>query len=145
MTQAALKANDYTAYLMTSEFLQNIKAKVDIALNKTENADDLPLAYTNYQALNSNTLLAIASQSLEGVDRTKALPDSSTLIFEVNADGTIRGFLNDQEYTPMGCSAAQACQADTFVAGIMAYVAHADVASACASEVPSGDDLAILN
>lgn len=31
MAQATLKANDYTAYLVTSEFLQNIKNKVDIA------------------------------------------------------------------------------------------------------------------
>lgn len=131
--------------MVATEFIQTIKANVDIALKKTGNADNLPLAYTNYEALSSNTLLTIATQTLEGVDKTKALPDSSTLIFEVNADGTVQGYLNDVEYTPMGCSASMPCQADTFTSAILALLAHNDVEAACVGETPSDLDRSIQN
>lgn len=89
-----------------------------MAMDRASNADSLPLAFTNYQALTPEILLAVASASLQGVDTNKALPASSSLIFEVWEDLTVHGYLNDQEYTPAGCSAAAPCTAEAFKGAI---------------------------
>ena len=149
MTMATLRANDESGSLLTSEFLQNIKSKVEMALKRGESEEEnvsyLPLSYANYQALTSNNLLAIANQTLWGVNTEQALPDSSTLIFEVNHDGTIQGYLNDQEYTPKGCSASGPCDATVFLDAIMKFVAFPDVETACNNETTLQEGFAIQN
>ena len=60
-----LNVSEENGNIVSSAFLQNIINQVNIATGKTaENADSLPLAFTNYQALNSDVMLAIASQAL---------------------------------------------------------------------------------
>ena len=133
LAQAVIETNEKTGNLVTSQFLQDLHAKVTIALKNEADATKLPLAFTNYQALSSNILLTIASQTLSDVDVLKGLPDSSTLIFEVNGDSTIQGFLNDKEHTPYGCSTGQTCSAKTFLAAINGLVLYSDVEAACAT------------
>jgi len=72
----------------------------------------------NYQALTGDIVLSIANQALEDVKIDKALPASSSLIFEVNADKTIRGYLNDEEHVPAGCKGAKSCTSDLFIAAL---------------------------
>lgn len=138
VTQVVQSANKDEGNLVASGFLSVLKNRVDIAIAKSEsNADTLPLSFTNYQALNADILLAIASQSLDNVTITESLPASSNLIFEVWADSTVHGYLNDAEFTPAGCTAGQACSAETFVAAIEAKIGYTDLESACADTAVS--------
>lgn len=60
-----LNVSEENGNIVSSAFLQNIINQVNIATSKdASNADSLPLAFTNYQALNSDVMLAIASQAL---------------------------------------------------------------------------------
>ena len=113
-----------------------------VAGKKSENATDHSLAYSNYQALNSDILLAIASQALLDVVTTKQLPASSSLIFEIWADGTVHGYLNDEKATPVGCVANAACTSDLFIAGLESKIGQPDVQNACttSSSVPFNSD-----
>ena len=130
-TMAVLGISQKNQNLLSSSFLANIRDKVNLAVSKSENAADLPLALTNYQALSEDILLAIAQQALTGVDAGRKLPASSSLIFEVGADQTIRGYLNDMEHVPVGCQPKQPCTADMFVAALNARILTDDVAAAC--------------
>mmetsp|Transcript_10635 Transcript_10635/g.14334 ORF Transcript_10635/g.14334 Transcript_10635/m.14334 type:complete len:177 (+) Transcript_10635:661-1191(+) len=119
------KISESNGNLVSSAFLGNIRDKVNLASIKKQmgqNAIDLPLALTNYQALNSDILLTIAAQSLSEDVGTASLPASSSLIFEVWADGTVHGFLNDEEMTPVGCTADAPCTTDLFIAGLEAAI-----------------------
>ena len=132
VTQATLEVSADNKNLVSSNFLTNIRDKVNMVKgNKSENATDLPLAFSNYQALNSDILLAIASQALLDVDTTKQLPASSSLFFELWADGTVHGYLNDEEATPVGCTANVACTSDLFIAGLQSKIGQTDVQNAC--------------
>ena len=132
ITKATLKISDSNKNLVSSNFLTNIRDKVNMVEgNKSENADDLPLAFSNYQAFNSDILLAIASQALLDVDTTKQLPASSSLFFEIWADSTVHGYLNDEEATPVGCMANAACTTDLFIAGLESKIGQTDVQNAC--------------
>ena len=131
-TESVLRVSRKNNNLVSSAFLSNIRDKVNIAVAKSEgNSDDLPLALTNYQALNEDVLLAIAQQSLQGVKDKHKLPASSSLIFEVGSDQSIRGYLNDMEHLPVGCQPKQPCTADLFLAAIEAAIQTSDVGSAC--------------
>ena len=112
-----LEVNQANKNLVASGFLNNLVYKVAGAVATDENAE-APLAFTNYQALTGDIVLAIASQALEDVKTEKALPASSSLIFEVNADKTIRGYLNDVEMVPAGCKGAKSCTSDLFIAAL---------------------------
>ena len=112
-----LEVNQANKNLVASGFLNNLVNKVAGAVATDENAE-APLAFTNYQALTGDIVLAIASQALEDVKTEKALPASSSLIFEVNADKTIRGYLNDVEMVPAGCKGAKSCTSDLFIAAL---------------------------
>lgn len=125
--------------MLSSAFLANIRDKVNLAVTKSENAADLPLALTNYQALSEDILLAIAQQALTGVDTGRKLPASSSLIFEVGADQTIRGYLNDMEHVPVGCKPEAPCTADQFVAALNARILTDDVAAACSASSEESD------
>lgn len=60
-----LNVSEENGNIVSSAFLQNIINQVNIATSKdASNADSLPLSFTNYQALNSDVMLAIASQAL---------------------------------------------------------------------------------
>ena len=100
-----------------------------------------PLSFTNYQALTSDIVLAIASQALEDVSTTATLPASSSLIFEVEADNTIRGFLNDVEYVPAGCKDAKACTTNLFTAAIKKKVPNAGTLSELADACKSSEQI----
>ena len=110
--------------------------------SKQKNADDLPLALTNYQALNSDVLTTIAAQALSSEVGYETLPASSSLIFEVWADDTVHAYLNDEEVTPAGCTADAACTTDLFLAGLDAMELTDDVESACNAQ-PEKEDLDI--
>lgn len=147
VTQAVQAVNASEGNLVASGFLTTIKDRVNLALATPERPADadpknLPLAFTNYQAFTSDILLAIASQSLEGVQTDAALPASSNLIFEVWGDGTVHGFLNDAEFTPAGCSADAACTSDLFLSAIESRIGYTDLETACA-QTSADADLAI--
>jgi len=129
-----MSVSEANGNLVSSAFLSNIRDKVNMVEGaKVENAVDLPLAFTNYSALNADVLLAVASQALLGVDVTKQLPASSSLFLEVWTDGTIHGYLNDEEYTPVGCSADAACTSALFLSGLEANIGQTDLKTACAA------------
>ena len=44
----------------------------------------------------------------------ETLPASSSIVFEMFADGTIKGYLNDEEYTLGGCEPGQPCKRSDF-------------------------------
>lgn len=69
----------------------------------------------------------------------KTLPASSSLFFEIWADKTVHGFLNDEELTPVGCTADVACTTDLFVAGLKSKIGLADVEAAC-NAVPATEE-----
>jgi len=80
-------------------------------------------------------LLAIASQALQtGVDEKKSLPASSSLIFEIWADNTVHGYLNDVEFSPVGCPEDVPCTTDYFVDGLTARIGQTDPAAYCNAE-----------
>lgn len=111
--------NEATSNLVTSGFLTRLVENMGLAGATGEmKPNDLHLGFTNYQALDSDVLLVIASQVLEGVDGSKTLPASSSLIFEVGTDKSVRGYLNDVEYTPFGCAGLDTCTSDRFLAAI---------------------------
>ena len=110
--------------------------------SKQKNADDLPLALTNYQALNVDILNTIAAQALSSDVIYEALPASSSLIFEIWADDTVHAYLNDEEATPVGCTADAACTTDLFLAGLDGKELTDDVESACNAQ-PERQDLDI--
>ena len=94
----------------------------------------LPLAFTNYQALNTDILLTIASQALNiNAEKMGSLPASSSLIFEVWGDQTVHGFLNDEHFRPVcGDSDKGPCTAENFVAALQANIGFSDLENACA-------------
>ena len=55
----------------------------------------------------------IATATLQYVDPV-TLPASSSLVFEVDNSGTVRGYLNDREHPLVGCTADEACTVDAF-------------------------------
>jgi len=145
VTQAVQKVNASEKNLVASGFLTTIKDRVSIAnvepsSDELHDSKNLPLSFTNYQALTSDILLTIASQSLDGVKADAALPASSNLIFEVWGDQTVHGYLNDTEFTPAGCSADSPCTTDLFLSAIEAKIGYTDLETACATK---SDDLFI--
>jgi len=104
---------------VTSSYLSNLRDQVKLGLNKTEsNGQDLPRAYSTYQSYTADILLAISSQALQGVEVTQTLPASSSFFVEVHSDETIRAFLNDYEYTPVGCVKGESCTATAFLGAL---------------------------
>ena len=134
-----LQVNDANKQLVASGFLNNLANKVELAV-ATDSNDEAHLVFTNYNALTGDIVLAIANQALEDVKTEKALPASSSLIFEVNADKTIRGYLNDEEMVPAGCKGAKSCTSDLFVAALRQKVQNGgsfpEMAVACDTSEP---------
>ena len=134
-----LQVNDANKQLVASGFLNNLANKVEGAV-ATDANDEAHLVFTNYNALTGDIVLAIANQALEDVKTEKALPASSSLIFEVNADKTIRGYLNDEEMVPAGCKGAKSCTSDLFVAALRQKVQNGgsfpEMADACNTSEP---------
>ena len=138
VTQAVQQVNQSESNLVASGFLQTLHDKVSLTAAANDEANQ-PLSFTNYQALTSDILLAIASQSLDAVKVDASLPASSNLIFEVWGDHTVHGYLNDVEFTPAGCTEGQACTSDLFLAAIQAKIGYTDLESACATTTSSSD------
>ena len=142
-----LEVNNANANLVASGFLNNLANKVEGAMAPSHGFENTMgnLVFSNYQALTSDIVLAIATQALEDVSTEKALPASSSLIFEVGADNTIRGYLNDVEMIPSGCKAdktetSKACNATVFVSSIREKVMNQgsfpEMADACNTSEP---------
>ena len=134
VTQEVQKVNASEGNLVATGFLSVLLDRVNIAVSKTTNATDAPLAFTNYAALTSDILLTVAGQSLDLPEKeTEAqLPASSSLIFEIWNDQTVHGFLNDREFVPAGCSEGQPCTADLFTTAIQAKIGY--------SRAPNGSE-----
>lgn len=114
VTAATLKVSEDNQNIVSSSFLSNIYDQVKMT---SGNAADLPLAFSNYQALNSDVLLAIARQATNTTGE-RQLPASSSLIFEVWRDGSVHGYINDEEVVPVGCEADAPCTSDLFLEGL---------------------------
>jgi len=142
ITETVLSVSAANKNLVSSAFLTNLVNQVNLAsVKQTGNAVELPLAFSNYQALNSDVLLAIASQSLADDVGQKTLPASSQLFFEIWADNTVHGFLNDVELTPVGCTVNTACTTEKFLAGLKAKIGLTDLEAACKVDTATaGDD-----
>ena len=110
--------------------MTNIVNRVNIALTYSDSeangTNDLPLAMTNYQAFSPDILLAVASATLVDAPST-TLPASSSLLFEVGADKTIRGYLNDEEYSVVGCENSEICSAELFIAALESAIGYTDL------------------
>lgn len=67
-----------------------------------------PVVFFNYQTLTPDILSVLALATLEPKmpDSMEHLPASSSIVFEVFKDGTIKGYKNDQPYTILGCASA---------------------------------------
>ncbi len=59
------------------------------------------------------------------------MPASSSLIFEIWADKTVHGYLNDVEFSPVGCPEDVPCTTDYFIAGLTARIGQADPEAYC--------------
>ena len=77
--------------------------------------------FFNFQTLTPDILAAIALSTGATVP-TSTLPASSSIVLEVNNDGTIRGLLNDEEYTLGGCTAGTPCQQEAFLSHLQTNV-----------------------
>lgn len=73
VTQAVQQVNQSESNLVASGFLQTLHDKVSLTAAANDEANQ-PLSFTNYQALTSDILLAIASQSLDAVKVDASLP-----------------------------------------------------------------------
>ena len=76
-----------------------------------------PVAFYNFQTLNSDILNTFALATAEDPKMPtfmETLPASSSMLFEVNKDGTIKGFLNDEEYDLGGCKPGVPCKRSDF-------------------------------
>ena len=145
ITGKRVEVSEQNANLVSSGFLTAVRDYVNLAVSTMEsNAPDLPLAFTNYQALNSDVLLAVARTAFADVDAMDTLPASSSVFFEVDKDKTVRGYLNDVEQVPAGCSAGEPCTTDLFVAGLDANIGYADQ-SALEAKCSGTEELNILN
>ena len=117
VTEATVSTSESDQNLVSSGFLKTLSDNVGLALQygqSAENAPDMPLAFTNYQALTEDILLTIAAQTLQDVDTTAKLPASSSLIFEIGADNIVTGYLNDVQMVPAGCADMTSCTATEF-------------------------------
>ena len=121
---------------MASSFLSTLRDKVNLATSKKDSREngetEAPLTLTNYQALTPDILLSIASQALQGVKTDQQLPASSSLIFEIWADHTVHGYLNDVEYLPAGCEEGRRCGSWAFKAALERAIGFTDLETACA-------------
>ena len=70
------------------------------------------LGFVNYQTYTQDILLAFASAILLDSPPT-SLPASSNLALEVGNDGNVRAWLNDEEYTIVGCTPGSDCAVST--------------------------------
>ena len=73
--------------------------------------------FFNFQTLTPDILAAIAlatGNSTTEPTNQETLPASSSIVLEVNRDGTIRGLLNDEEYVLGGCTSGTPCQQTDF-------------------------------
>lgn len=108
------------AHVMTSEFLSKLDNIIDITVaaneqsQNDENPHELPLALNNFVTLTPDILLAFASATLQGVDTQSTLPASSSIAFEVGKDNSLRGYLNDVEHVPLGCTEGNICDVKVF-------------------------------
>lgn len=88
------------------------------------NGDPLPNVFHAYTALSADTLYLFAFATLDEEDLEKAtlgfrvLPDSSTLVFEVDSANNVHAYLNDRKVAPNGCSPGMDCSAQTFLDAI---------------------------
>lgn len=73
--------------------------------------------FFNFQTLTSdilNTIALATGNNPQMPTSLETLPASSSIVFEVNKDGTIRALLNDEEYTLGGCTEGTPCQRSAF-------------------------------
>ena len=62
--------------------------------------------FYNFQTLNSdilNTFALATAKDVKKPELMEKLPASSSILFEMYADGSIKGYLNDEEFTLGGC------------------------------------------
>ena len=130
VSKVALDINERWDNLLASNFMTNLINKVEYAKSKAPSPDNNHLVFSSYHALTVDIVLAIATQALEGVP-IETLPASSTLVFEVSADHTVRGFLNNKEYTLAGCAGHSPCAADLFAAALSSKAINNDVRATC--------------
>ena len=82
--------------------------------------------FFNFQTLTPDILSAIAlsteNSSTQMPTAQETLPASSSIVLEVNKDGTIRGYLNDEEYILGGCAGKEGCQLSDFENHLQANV-----------------------
>ena len=92
--------------MLSATFAQQLSTLVDmsqLADRAPTHPHELQLAFSNYQTYTEDILLSIATATLQGVDST-SLPASSSIAYEIGNDGSVRAYLNDVEYTPVGCT-----------------------------------------
>ena len=70
--------------------------------------------YNTFQSLNTDILYAFAS-GIQADAKNYYLPAASNLVFELNKDGQVFGFLNDSQMTIEGCPDMSKCAVEDFV------------------------------
>jgi len=123
-------------HLMSSEFMKQLKVYMEMSQSATRaeglHPHELPLSLINYQTLSNDILLTFAAVTLQDM-QAEVLPPSSNLVYEFGTDGSLRAFLNDEEYLPAGCTPGERCTLDQFTAALNALDTTTRVKETCTS------------
>ena len=132
--------------LISNTFNKKLLEILQIADESEANTMAKPVSFFNFQTLNSDILNAFALSTCENPKMPtfmETLPASSSIVFEVNKDGTIKGFLNDQEYDLGGCKPKTPCKRSDFEMHLTEAVKKIpDVKGYCKK---AGEESSVLN
>ena len=116
--------NDHN--LVSGTFLKEMSDKLTDLKNgeggKKSNAPTLATVFYNYQTMSADILNTIGRATFEedswartfGRSTAMVLPASSSLLVELNSDGTVKGKFNDTLITLRGCTKPESCQLELF-------------------------------
>lgn len=119
VTQANISVNWSDDGMISHSFLTKLNDIMKQADSREANTLAHQVVFYNFQTLTSDILSTIAlatSNTPTMPTDMQALPASSSIVFEVSKDGTIRGLLNDEEFDLAGCTAGTPCQRSDFEA-----------------------------
>ena len=107
ITQANISVEWADKGIMSNEFMRKFLTIMSFADEAQEqNTLAKKTQFYNFQTLNSdilNTFALATAQNPKMPTTMEKLPASSSIVFEMFVDGTIKGYLNDEEYTLGGC------------------------------------------
>ena len=132
---------------MSNEFMRKLMTMMSYADDDQEqNTLAMKTRFYNFQTLNSdilNTFVLATAKDLKMPTTMETLPASSSIVFEMFADGTIKGYLNDEEYTLGGCEPGQPCKRSDFEPYVQGGVKK--ISGSVSDYCKQTDDIMLLN